>query len=130
MQTLKLILCITLILTSTNMAHGGKKQIYENYEDVPSEDIDKFILHVRSAVAKDDRLTVARLANCNKKKPCEWIKLDLNDKSQNQVMHTTSTKEFLKYYDLIITEVFKEIIQKESVLKSIWMHKMDGYTIM
>ena len=105
-----------------------KEYNHYTFDNITNEQAAEFIIELKSAINKDDREVVAKLFNCTKDAPCSWSKKNSHNKSY-KVMLTKSKKAFLKYYDLIITDTFKEYINHKRAIESIWAKYISGFTI-
>ena len=136
MQTLKLILYITLIAVSTNSANActydeneeSKPYQHETFFDITLEKARVFIVEVRDAINRDDRLKVAELVNCTTEIPCTWYK-KLKFSSRRKMVETTSEKDFLKHYDEIINQNIKDLFNHKYAIQSMSIDPMYGFTI-
>lgn len=91
---------------------------HKNYHEIPLVAVHAFVLNLREAVNNDDRELVVKIANCSKEKPCAWTtrRISSDEVSLRQI---TSSRDFIKNYDLIITESIKKALNDKKLLETL-----------
>jgi len=133
-----LLISYLLLLTNTSQALDCKSKIQGRFREdgsgggvydrtISDDEVLEFVLKLKSAIARDDRREVAKIANCtSSKRGCRWYTHDTNGRSVERYIENEDI--FLKNYDEIITDSIKSNLAKVKGANDI-SAKFQGFSI-